>query len=53
VAQSSSVLYGPGGAGRARALLQAGLGSHEGRATVEDIPNFATGGATIFFAEIV
>jgi hypothetical protein len=32
--------------------LQAGLGSDEGQATVNDIPNFATGGATIFFAEI-
>jgi uncharacterized protein (TIGR02118 family) len=29
--------------------LQAGLGSEEG---VNDIPNFATGGVTIFFAEI-
>ena len=32
--------------------LQAGLGSEEGRAAVNDIPNFATGGVTIFFAEI-
>ena len=32
--------------------LQAGFGSDEGQATVSDIPNFATGGATIFFAEI-
>lgn len=32
--------------------LQAGLGSDEGRAAVNDIPNFATGGVTIFFAEI-
>jgi uncharacterized protein (TIGR02118 family) len=32
--------------------LQAGLGSQEGRAAVDDIPNFATGGVTIFFAEI-
>jgi uncharacterized protein (TIGR02118 family) len=33
--------------------LQAGLGSDEGQAAVNDIPNFATGGVTIFFAEIV
>ena len=32
--------------------LQAGLGSGEGQAAVNDIPNFATGGATFFFAEI-
>jgi uncharacterized protein (TIGR02118 family) len=32
--------------------LQAGLGSEEGQAAVDDIPNFATGGVTIFFAEI-
>jgi hypothetical protein len=32
--------------------LQAGLGSEEGQATVNDISNFATGGVTIFFAEI-
>ena len=32
--------------------LQAGLGSEEGQAAVNDIPNFATGGVTIFFAEI-
>jgi uncharacterized protein (TIGR02118 family) len=32
--------------------LQAGLGSEEGRAAVGDIPNFATGGVTIFFAEL-
>ena len=31
--------------------LQAGFASDEGQATVNDIPNFATGGATIFFAE--
>ena len=31
--------------------LRAGLGSEEGQA-VNDIPNFATGGVTIFFAEI-
>lgn len=32
--------------------LQAGLGSEEGQAAVNDISNFATGGVTIFFAEI-
>jgi hypothetical protein len=32
--------------------LQAGLGSDEGQAAVNDIPNFATGGVTIFFATI-
>ena len=32
--------------------LQAGLGTEEGQAAVNDIPNFATGGVTIFFAEI-
>jgi hypothetical protein len=32
--------------------LQAGLGSDEGQAAVDDIPNFATGGVTIFFPEI-
>ena len=32
--------------------LQAGFGSEEGQAAVNDIPNFATGGVTIFFAEI-
>jgi uncharacterized protein (TIGR02118 family) len=32
--------------------LQAGLGSERGQAAVNDIPNFATGGVTIFFAEI-
>ena len=32
--------------------LQAGLGSDEGQAAVNDIPNFATGGVTILFAEI-
>ena len=32
--------------------LQAGFGSDEGQAAVNDIPNFATGGVTIFFAEI-
>ena len=32
--------------------LQAGLGSDEGRAAVADIPNFATGGVTMFIAEV-
>ena len=32
--------------------LQAGLGSEEGQAAVNDIQNFATGGVTVFFAEI-
>ena len=32
--------------------LRAGLGSQEGQAAVDDIANFATGGVTIFFAEI-
>ena len=32
--------------------LQAGLGSEQGQAAVNDIANFATGGVTIFFAEI-
>ena len=32
--------------------LQAGLGSEEGQAAVNDIPNFATGVVTIFFTEI-
>jgi uncharacterized protein (TIGR02118 family) len=32
--------------------LQAGFSSLEGQAAVNDLPNFATGGATIFFAEI-
>ena len=31
---------------------QAGLGSEQGQAAVNDIANFATGGVTIFFAEI-
>jgi hypothetical protein len=30
--------------------LQAGLGSEQGQAGVNDLPNFATGGVTIFFA---
>jgi uncharacterized protein (TIGR02118 family) len=32
--------------------LQARLGSEEGQAAVNDIPNSATGGVTISFAEI-
>ena len=32
--------------------LQAGMGSTEGQAAVNDIPNFATGGVTIFFVEL-
>jgi uncharacterized protein (TIGR02118 family) len=32
--------------------LQAGRASHQGQAAVNDIPNFATGGVTIFIAEI-
>ena len=32
--------------------LQAGLGSEQGQAAVNDMPNFATGGATVFFAQI-
>jgi uncharacterized protein (TIGR02118 family) len=32
--------------------LQAGMASAEGQAAVNDIPNFATGGVTIFTAEI-
>jgi len=32
--------------------LQAGMGSPEGQAAVDDLSNFATGGVTIFFAEI-
>jgi uncharacterized protein (TIGR02118 family) len=32
--------------------LQAGFGSEEGQAAVNDIPNFATGGVTVFYAEI-
>ena len=32
--------------------LQAGFGSEEGQAAVNDIPNFATGGVTVFFAEL-
>ena len=32
--------------------LQAGFGTHEGQAAVNDNANFATGGATVFFAQI-
>jgi hypothetical protein len=32
--------------------LQTGLGSDEGQAAINDIPNFATGGVTIFFADL-
>jgi uncharacterized protein (TIGR02118 family) len=32
--------------------LQAGFGSEQGQAAVNDVANFATGGVTIFFAEI-
>src|ERR671916_671790 len=32
--------------------LQAGLGSEQGQAARDDIPKFATGGVTIFFAEM-
>jgi uncharacterized protein (TIGR02118 family) len=32
--------------------LQAGMGSGEGQAAVDDLQNFASGGVTIFFAEI-
>ena len=32
--------------------LQAGMSSDEGQAAVNDIPNFATGGVTIFIAEL-
>jgi hypothetical protein len=32
--------------------LQAGTASDEGQAAVNDIANFATGGVTIFIAEI-
>ena len=34
------------------AALQAGLGSEQGPAAIDDIPRFASGGTTIFFAEI-
>jgi uncharacterized protein (TIGR02118 family) len=32
--------------------LQAAMGSDEGRATVADIPNFASGGATVVISEV-
>jgi uncharacterized protein (TIGR02118 family) len=32
--------------------LQAGMGSKEGQAAVDDIPNFATGGVTVFIAQL-
>ncbi len=32
--------------------LQSGMSSPEGRRVVEDLPNFATGGVTIFFSEV-
>jgi uncharacterized protein (TIGR02118 family) len=32
--------------------LQAGIASDQGQAAVNDIPNFATGGVTIFIADI-
>jgi uncharacterized protein (TIGR02118 family) len=32
--------------------LEAGFASEEGQAAVNDIPNFATGGVTVFIAEI-
>jgi uncharacterized protein (TIGR02118 family) len=32
--------------------LQAGMGSPEGQAAVNDIPNFASGGVTMFIAEL-
>jgi uncharacterized protein (TIGR02118 family) len=32
--------------------LQAGLGSAEGQEAVDDLQNFATGGVTIFIAEL-
>ena len=32
--------------------LQAGMGSAEGQGAIADIPNFATGGVTIFLAEL-
>src|SRR5277367_2855622 len=34
------------------AALQASTGSPEGQATVADIPNFATGGATVLISEV-
>ena len=32
--------------------LQSGMGTPEGQATTNDIPKFATGGATLFIAEV-
>jgi len=32
--------------------MQASLGSEEGQATTGDIPNFATGGATVLISEV-
>jgi uncharacterized protein (TIGR02118 family) len=32
--------------------LEAGFASEDGQAALNDIPNFATGGITVFFAEI-
>jgi uncharacterized protein (TIGR02118 family) len=32
--------------------LQSGMGTPEGQAAAEDIPNFATGGATLLICEI-
>jgi uncharacterized protein (TIGR02118 family) len=32
--------------------LQGAMGSEEGRATVDDIPTFATGGATVVISEV-
>jgi uncharacterized protein (TIGR02118 family) len=32
--------------------LQASMGSDEGRATVADIPSFATGGATVVISQV-
>jgi uncharacterized protein (TIGR02118 family) len=32
--------------------LQAGFGSEEGQAALDDVPKFATGGVTVFIAEI-
>lgn len=32
--------------------LQAAMGSEEGQATIDDIPTFATGGATVVISEV-
>jgi uncharacterized protein (TIGR02118 family) len=32
--------------------MQAGFASEDGQAALNDIPNFATGGVTVFFAEL-